>query len=228
MCELISALLASEGAQLRFAALLLVHDLMCKAGEDWLSLFTREGIVFMVQKLSSSKGKVGAGKREEVRGPLSLASWAARSGASTAGHKGNSLQEVTEPTLAAMLDFVCDKFFPAGNSDGEDSDEATPVVRELRRLGTAMVKSGEKGDEKAALASLAAVMGHFESSATVSTFEMQNSGVCENLMVFLARKGSPSGKGKAGGKGGGSKSTTPTKQKVRPFPQAAVERTRHT
>ena len=30
MCELISALLASEGAQLRFAALLLVHDLMCK------------------------------------------------------------------------------------------------------------------------------------------------------------------------------------------------------
>ena len=220
VCELISALLASEGVQLRFAALLLVHDLMNKAKDEWLALFTREGIVFMVQKLCNGKGKGSAmaNKREEVNSALSLASWMSRSGASTIA-KGNSLQEVNEATLSAMLDFVSNKFFSASNKDCEDSADATPVVRELRRLGTAMIKAGEKGDEESAKESLEAIMSHFETSVTVSTFEMQNSGICENLIQFLSRKKDGKDKSKATVRGGGSKQDTPTQLQAVAFEQ---------
>jgi len=200
ICELMSALLASESVQLRFTALILIHDLMSKCGDAFSSLFTREGIVYAVHKLQEAgPGPLSVPvKREEKLPPYAPPSWTMR--AMVPAKSGNSMQEATEPVFQAMLAFVCERHLPASSGASKDGERLTSVVSELRELGAAMVKAGEQGNEEEAMKGMSSIMSYFENISKVSTFEMRCSGVCENLIRFLSPDG-PRAKGDAADKG---------------------------
>lgn len=186
VCELMSALLAAESLQLRFIALILIHDLMSKGGDDFTSLLKREGIVYAVHQLQGVGSGASAPAKKDEKSTPSAPSWAImRSTGPSRG--GNILLDITEAVFQEMLAFVCETHLPAESTVSEDDDgRVTTVISELRKLGAAMVKAGEQGDEESAKQSLKSIVSHFENSSQVSTFEMRCSGVCENLMQYLS------------------------------------------
>lgn len=196
VCELMSALLASESLQLRFMALILTHNLMSKCGDIFSSLFTREGIVYALHKLH---GAVVSPYREERDKVACAPPWAMRT--SVPPKSGSNMQEATELVCLMMLEYVCERHLPSSCGASKDGDErVTAVVSELRKHGAALIKAGEVGNEEAARRSLTKIISYFEDSSKVSTFEMRCSGVCENLIRFLSPDG-PAGKADASDKG---------------------------
>lgn len=202
VCELMSALLASESLQLRFVALVLIHDLMSKCSDAFSSLFTREGIIYAVHKLQGGPGSSSAlAKREQKVSTSSVLPSLTAMRPTVPNKSGNNMQEATEAVFEAMLAFVSDRHFPTSSGSKDGDERLTSVVSELRELGAAMVKAGEQGNEEAAKQNLEKIISYFESSAKVSTFEMRCAGVCENLIRYLApecpgSKGNVSDKGK--------------------------------
>ena len=208
VCELLSALLASESLQLRFVALILTHNLMSKCGDIFSSLFTREGIVYALHTLH---GASPSPKREEKVASSSL--WAMRT--TVPPNCGSNLQEATESVFQMMLAFVCERHLPSSCGASKGGEErVTAVVSELRKYGAAMIKAGEMGNEEAARQALMKIISYFEDSSKVSTFEMRCSGVCENLIRFLSPDG-PGGKGDATDRGKESAEKAPEKPSSR-------------
>ena len=210
ICELMSALLASETLQLRFIAIVLIHDLMRKCSDSFASLFAREGIVYAVHKLHEAGSSVP--EQDKLPSAPMLSSWTVRT--SLSAKNGNTMQEATEADFRAMLAFVCERHLPT-SSDGNSSDaRVTTVVSELRELGASIVRASEQGNEDVVKENLESIIGYFQDRDKVSTFEMRCSGVCENLIRFLSPDG-PGDNGNTGDKGKDAAEKAPEKASTR-------------
>eukprot|EP00960_Hanusia_phi_P059118 764079-Hanusia_phi.AAC.5 len=94
-----------------------------------------------------------------------------------------------EAKFGPMLSFVCSKYFPKVDDKEDACGGLTPLVSKLKELGSSLLDAAEKEDEQKANEYLEEILSHFEDSATVSTFEMRCSGICETLLNFLTSKG---------------------------------------
>jgi hypothetical protein len=106
VCELISALLSTEGIAPKYMALTLVHVLMCKAADVLYPILAREGIAHQVQNMA----------RAYENGSATSSSTSA--GRSSAG-------DITDASVEAMVKYVCEIHLP--KEDGADKDGVTKV-----------------------------------------------------------------------------------------------------
>lgn len=108
ICELLSALLSSEGCSGRHMALTLVHVHMTKAPEAMRPLLMREGIVHQIQNMA--KAYENGGK-------------------SVCGGAGDTWGggEVSQAALEGMVKFVCTTHLPKSREAGDYPYGLTPV-----------------------------------------------------------------------------------------------------
>ncbi|EKX32998.1 hypothetical protein GUITHDRAFT_148240 [Guillardia theta CCMP2712] len=192
ICELISMLLASESNGMRFFALVLIHNLISKCQDVYMPLLCREGIVFTVHKLMkenrSKNNSLGSSKDDKI-----------------SSSPGNPILERTnipgisrapcprdsknEAKYGPMLTFVCTKYFPKTDDKEDACGGLTPLVSKLKELGSSLLEAAGKEDEQSAYQYLEQILSHFDDSATVSTFEMRCSGICETILNYLTSKG---------------------------------------
>jgi hypothetical protein len=108
VCELISALISTEGSMPKYTALTLIHVLMSKAADSLYPVLAREGIAHQIQNMARA-----------------FENGSAPATASTSGACRSSAGEITEANVEAMVKYVCEAHLP--KEEGADKDGVTLV-----------------------------------------------------------------------------------------------------